>query len=110
MTYHSYNPSEIADMIQPILAKHQIVMAAVFGSAARGEMCRGSDIDLIIDPGTLSSGLKFIELKRKIENRLGRKVDLISSKSLDNSKLKDQILQEAVVIYEQKCKPAKSYS
>jgi uncharacterized protein len=110
MTYHSYSLGEIADKIQPILVKYQIVKAAVFGSAARGEMRRGSDIDIIIDPGSLSSGLKFIELKRKIENRLGRKVDLISSKSLDNSKLKDQILQEAVVIYEQKCKPAKSYS
>ncbi len=98
-----YKPLELEDIsskVLPILKKYNVKKAAVFGSSARGEMRRGSDVDLIIDVSGITSGLLFIEIKRKLQNRLNRKVDLISYKSLMCSDLKDSILSEAKVIYE----------
>lgn len=65
-------------------------------------MHRGSDIDILVDVSNLSSGLVFVELKRKLESILKRKVDLISFNSLDYSDKKNEILSEAKVIYENK--------
>src|SRR3989344_4984852 len=38
--------TSIADKLRPILEKHQVVLAYLFGSAARGEMGPHSDVDL----------------------------------------------------------------
>ncbi len=100
MSYKSLEAEEIRARVISVLIKYNVKKAAIFGSAARGEMRRGSDVDMIIDAGQLSSGLKFIEIKRKLEHKLNRKVDLISYNSLDHSDLKDTILSEALVIYE----------
>ncbi len=100
MSYKSLEAEEIRERVIPVLLKYNVKKAAIFGSAARGEMQRGSDVDMIIDAGQLSSGLIFIEIKRRLEHKLNRKVDLISYKSLDHSDLKDTILSEAQVIYE----------
>jgi predicted nucleotidyltransferase len=50
----------------------------------------------------LESGLVFAEIKRKLENKLKRKIDLITFNSLDYSDLKDEILAEAKTIYEKR--------
>lgn len=99
----SYKPLKIEEIkakVLPVLLKYNISKAALFGSAARGEMQRGSDVDIIIDVDRLSSGLQFVEIKRKLEQRLNRKVDLVSYNSLAYSELNDLILREAQVIYE----------
>jgi len=101
MSYRSLDADEIRTKVLPVLQKYNIKKAALFGSSVRGEMRRGSDIDLIIDAGELSCGLTFIEIKRKIEQRLNRKVDLISYNSLAYSKIRETILSETQVIYEE---------
>jgi uncharacterized protein len=100
MTYRPLDTDEIYDKVLPILTKYKIRKAALFGSSARGEMRRGSDIDLIIELDEAQSGLVFIEIKRKLQNKLKRKVDLITYNSLAYSDLKDSILEDAKVIYE----------
>ena len=104
MEYRPINIDEVITKISPVLEKYNIKKAAVFGSCARAEMCRGSDVDILIDASTISSGLTFVEIKRKLENVLGRKVDLISYNSLNYSNFKDSILKEAMVIYEKRWK------
>ena len=102
MQYKPLSVEDITVKIRPVLEKYNIKKAALFGSCTRGEMRRGSDIDLLVDASGIVNGLVFVELKRKIENKLGRKVDLISYNSLDYSKMKDSILSEAQVIYEKR--------
>lgn len=102
MQYKPLSVDEITAKVMPVLEKYNIKKAAVFGSCARGEMRRGSDIDLLVDASGIISGLVFVELKRKLENTLGRKIDLISYNSLDYSNMKDSILSEARVIYEKR--------
>lgn len=102
MRYRPLKVEDIEKRIVPILKKYNIPKAAVFGSSARNEMRRGSDVDIIVDADNLMSGLVFIEVKRKLENTLGRKVDLISYHSLQYSNNKDEILAGAKVIYEKR--------
>jgi uncharacterized protein len=54
---------------------------ALFGSVARGEETEGSDIDILVDvdPGI---GLDFVTLANTLEIALGRRVDLVSTRSL----------------------------
>ena len=102
MTYRPVGIEEITAKALPVIQKYNISKAAVFGSCARGDMCHGSDIDLLVDTSGLSGGLVFVEIKRKLEYALGRKVDLISYSSLNYSHLKSSILSEAKVIYEKR--------
>lgn len=101
----SYSPLSIGDIAEKaviVFEKYNVSKAAVFGSCARGEMHHGSDIDILVDVSSLTSGLAFVELKRKLECILKRKVDLISFNSLDYSDKKNEILSEAKVIYEKR--------
>lgn len=99
MPYKPLKPQDVADKAKGLFKKYNVEKAAVFGSCSRNEMQRGSDIDLLVDVDLLSDPFLFIELKRKLENVLKRKVDLISYKSLDYSTSKMTILSEAKVIY-----------
>lgn len=102
MEYRQLSIDEIILRVTPVLQKYDIKKAAIFGSCVRGEMRRGSDIDFLVEASDIHGGLIFVEIKRKLENKLRRKVDLISYNSLDYSNLKDSILSEAKVIYEKR--------
>ena len=54
---------------------------ALFGSMARGETLRGSDIDILADVEA-SIGLDIVILADKLEELTGRKVDLISRRAI----------------------------
>lgn len=72
-----------------ILKKHNIKKASIFGSFAKGTNKKDSDLDILVDfKGTL---LEFIALKNEIEKKLGKKVDLVTYKSL-HPLLKKEIL------------------
>lgn len=63
-------------------------------------MRMGSDIDLLIQFPDMNNPLLFVELKRKLENKLRRKVDLISYGSLMTSSACEVIMADLKVIYE----------
>lgn len=100
MIYKALSIDDIAEKCSASFKKYGVRMAAVFGSCARGEMQRGSDVDLLIDIGPLTSGLIFVDLKGSLENALRRKVDLISFNSLEFSNMRNEIMTNSKVIYE----------
>jgi len=100
MTYRALSIDDIAQKTSAVFKRYGVKRVAVFGSSARGEMRKGSDVDLLVDIDPMSSGLVFVDLKRTLENALGRKVDLISFNSLAYSDMRDEILTDAKVIYE----------
>jgi len=85
--------------ITPILKAHAIRKAAVFGSFARGEMTKNSDIDILIEFMGEKSLFDLIDLRFKLEDILKRKVDVLTYNSL-HPLLKDIILNEQKIIYE----------
>ena len=79
-----------------ILKSHRIKKAGIFGSYARGDQKKKSDIDILIQP-TKGMGLEFIGLQLELEKKLGKKVDLVTYKAI-HPLLKNQILKEEVRI------------
>jgi hypothetical protein len=82
----------------PILKKHHVKRAAVFGSFARGEAKTKSDVDILIEYKSDDKSLfDLVDLKADLEKSLGRKVDLITYNSI-YWRLKEKILEEQVII------------
>ncbi|PIN94713.1 hypothetical protein COU53_02355, partial [Candidatus Pacearchaeota archaeon CG10_big_fil_rev_8_21_14_0_10_30_48] len=79
------------------LKKHNVIRAGIFGSFARGEQKKNSDIDILIEFEGKKSLFDLVELKLELEDRLNKKVDIITYKSI-NSLLKKIILNEEVKI------------
>lgn len=87
--------SDIRKRLLPILRRHKIAKAGVFGSAARGEMTKKSDVDILIDLREDLSLFGFVGLQLEMEKALGRKVDLVEYAAIKPS-LKKYILAEEV--------------
>ena len=88
--------------IIPILKRNNVVKAGIFGSFARGEAKKSSDIDILIEVKAKKfSLLDLIKLEMELEKKLKRKVDLLTYKSI-HPLLKNRILSEEVRIYEEK--------
>ncbi len=87
---------KLKQKIIPILKKNRIKKAGIFGSYARGEQKKNSDIDIIIQP-VVGMGLKFVHLQLELEEKLKRKVDLITYNSI-HPLLRDRILNEEIRI------------
>jgi uncharacterized protein len=89
---------EIQRKVVPILKKNGVVKAGIFGSYARGEEKKKSDVDILIKVGKKKfSLLDHVRLERELEERLGKKVDLLTYKGI-NHLLKDRIISEEVRI------------
>ena len=71
----------------------------LFGSFARGDAVADSDIDLRIDKGKIRGLFALSGLHIALEERLGRKVDLLTSDSLDAEFLAN-IRPEEVLLYD----------
>jgi len=90
--------SEIKSKIKNILKKNKVVRAGIFGSYARGEEKKKSDVDILVeinDPNM--SLLGFIGLEMELELALRKNVDLVEYSSLHHL-LKDRVLKEEVKI------------
>src|SRR3989344_8129046 len=49
----------------------------IFGSFAKGKQKGKSDIDVLVDFDSVPDLIKFIQLERKLQTLLGKKVDLV---------------------------------
>lgn len=88
---------QIATIAVPILKKNGIVKAGIFGSYARGEAKKRSDIDILVKTKMGMSLLTFVGIKLELEKQLQRKVDLVEYDVI-KQRIKEQILQEEVKI------------
>lgn len=69
----------------------------LFGSVARGNEHQDSDIDLLVDFQPGSTLFDQIGLIEALSHKLGRKVDVISSRAL-NRHLAQKIQQETIML------------
>jgi len=93
------NQEELVQKIKPILERHQIRKAYLFGSVARGEANDKSDIDMMVELGKPTGLFAFTGLSQELEEVLDREVDLVTRDGLCKY-IKDRILAEAKIIYE----------
>jgi len=88
---------EIKQKILPILRRHGVKKAGIFGSIVRGEAREDSDIDILVEIESDISLLDFVGLKLEIEEALGRKIDLVEYSTI-KPLLRERILGEQVAI------------
>ena len=88
---------KIKQRILPILQNYGVKRVALFGSCVRGKMGKDSDVDILVDIKADISLLGFVGLKQKIEEALGRKVDLVEYDTL-KPLLRERILKEQVIL------------
>jgi len=72
--------------------KYEVERIGYFGSYARGEQTKDSDIDILVE-FRRPLGWAFFDLQELLEQKLQQKVDLVSIKAL-KEQLRDEILRQ----------------
>ncbi len=87
-------------LIQQYFAKIPVIRAYLFGSMARNQGSRESDIDILVElDHSKPIGMKFFLFQSDLEELLHKKVDLIASEGLSRH-VKSFIDKDKVLIYE----------
>lgn len=93
-----YSLSSVKKKAIPILKRHSVKRASIFGSFAKGTAKAKSDIDFLIEYKEKNKSLfDLVDLKSDLEDSLKRKVDIITFNSI-YWRLREQILSEQVEI------------
>lgn len=82
------------EAIIAILNKHHAANVRVFGSVARGDDRKDSDVDLLVDSQPGTTLFDQVALENELSDMLGRKVDIVSSRAL-NRHLRPTVLRES---------------
>ena len=88
---------DIIKKAMPILKKQGVKKAALFGSQARGDAKRGSDVDLLVELPEHFTLFDVSGLKIDLEEKLKKAVDLVEY-AMIHPLAKSQILKEQVPI------------
>jgi predicted nucleotidyltransferase len=106
---------QLSALLHPIFRKHGVLKAIVFGSVARGESSRQSDLDLIVIKETQARFLdRYDEILHDITKAVQRfDVDLLiytpdELASMANRPWIANALKEGKVLYESEQEPASS--
>lgn len=81
---------------------YKVKSFSVFGSVLRNDFKLESDIDFVVDfeeNDPIAYSDLYFGLKQKLENTLGREIDLIELRAINNSFLKKEIENTKVLIY-----------
>ncbi|MFZ1127465.1 nucleotidyltransferase family protein [Methanoregula sp.] len=89
---------EIRDRIVTILKKYGAERIAIFGSYARGEAGKKSDIDILVRFARPKSLIQLIQIEDEIAKAVKVPVDLVTEKSI-SPYLSSSIHRDEVVIY-----------
>jgi uncharacterized protein len=77
------------------LKKFGIHSLSIFGSVARGQAHKNSDVDILVDFERPVGLFEFARLKMYLEDILERPVDLVTPEAL-RQELREDILREAI--------------
>ncbi len=83
--------------LRAILKRHDVAHAALFGSFARGQEPRDSDLDILIKFRGQKSLLDLVGLKLELEEKTQRKVDVVAERALHPA-IRERVLSEQVAI------------
>ncbi|NLN47846.1 MAG: nucleotidyltransferase domain-containing protein [Clostridiales bacterium] len=96
-----YSIDEIKSRLLPVFSAAPIEKAIIFGSYAKGNPKRSSDVDIVIDSGGKIRGIDFFGVLEDIVEILDIPVDLIeASQIINGSHVENEFLETGIVIYE----------
>jgi hypothetical protein len=92
------NQSEIKHIILSHLKEYDPLKIGIFGSFARGDNKKGSDIDILVEFKDSPTLLSLIKLENDLSEILGIKVDLVTTGALKNKRIKKSIKKDLIKI------------
>lgn len=90
---------KMSQIIKEILIQNGADFVALFGSFALGEEKEESDVDILVNFKKPISLFDHAGIELDLENKIGKKVDLITEKSLSKY-IRPFIMNELVTLYE----------
>ena len=93
-----YTIEEIKSKINETAKQYGIERAYLFGSYARGEARRESDIDICIEKGKLRTLFELSGFCQDLEDILENKVDVVTTSGL-SSDFREKIEKDMILIY-----------
>lgn len=95
-----YSVDELRIIVSDIAKQYGVKKVALFGSYATDKQTSDSDIDLLIDKGKIKGLVMLNCFINSLQDRLNKKVDVITYDSLERSLIKDSVSNE-IVLYEE---------
>ena len=89
---------QIKDRIKPIMKKHGIKDVYLFGSYARGEANRNSDVDIYCDPGDVRTLWDHSAFEEELAEALAKSVDVIMIGSSMHDFFRQQLEEDMIKI------------
>jgi len=87
-------------IVKDYFSGQPVIKAYVFGSYSRNEADNTSDVDILVDLDyTKHIGLGFVTMQSELQQRLRKKIDLVSSKAISKY-IQPFIDKDKVLIYE----------
>ena len=97
----TYTTDEIIVKLLPVFNTVPVDKAVLFGSYAKGNPTRLSDIDILIDSRGKIKGIDFFGILEDVTEALGIPVDLIeASQVINGSQVQNEIEKTGIIIYE----------
>ena len=91
-----YTLKQLKLILKPILNKYGITDINLFGSYARGEANKDSDIDIYCNKGNIKTLIDQQRLIEELEMALNKKVDIIFSSSQMDELFKKNIMEDMI--------------
>ncbi|MFD2864866.1 nucleotidyltransferase family protein [Mucilaginibacter antarcticus] len=87
-------------IVKDYFSGQPVIKAYLFGSFARNEAERDSDVDILVDLDySKHIGLGFVTMQAELQQMLHKKVDLVSSKAVSKH-IQPFITKDKILIYE----------
>ena len=101
MSEKIYTINEIKAILSKVLVNMPVYNVILFGSYAKNEATKNSDLDLILDTKDTLIGFKLYSVITKIEEAFNKRVDAYEkTEIIKDSKIDKEIKKTGVVVYE----------
>ena len=101
MSEKIYTIEEIKKILSEILKDKPVYQVILFGSYAKKNATKDSDIDLIIDTKSKLKGFALLKLICQIEEKLQKEIDGFEKYEIvENSLIDQEIRKTGVIVYE----------
>ena len=101
MSEKIYTIAEIKTILEKILKNMPVYTVILFGSYAKNEADKNSDLDLVIDTKETLMGFKLYSLITKMEEAFNKSIDAFEkTEIIENSKIDEEIKKTGVIVYE----------
>jgi predicted nucleotidyltransferase len=97
MTQQKEVMARLRSLKRELATRYDVLEIGIFGSVARGENDKDSDLDLYVEFGPNADLITYIGLWQFLEDTFGTKLDLISKGGL-RSDMRDAVFQDLVYV------------